>query len=235
MDMLKQEIENEKKKQSKSKRIVESVPDVLLGYTYFLNDIHTCHLTIGYDTDDFTMKIILYKNNVYEILYWSEWNLLYNNMVVIKTHFEDKMNGIDFMELPKINHSRCAIKLTTRNFERGLLFLQDGKKRLLLNDKEWEKLYSLLPYMHSIVNWYMLSSKEIFQFYKQYMSACVEKNTLRLNSHELMLSNTLNFNYCNFSRLFSEIPILCKQKLINDVYEYLCGGTSHSSSHSATT
>lgn len=227
MEFFKQEIENEKKK-SRTRKVIETVPDLLLGYTYFLNDIHTCHLTIGYDVDYFTMKVILYKNNVYEILQWPEWNSLFINMAVIKTHFNEKMNGIDFMELPKSSQNCCAIKLTTRNSERGLLFLQDGKKRIVLNEKEWEKLYALLPYMNSIVNWYMLSSKEIFEFYKQYMSVCIEKNTLRLSSHELMMSSTLNFNYCNFSRLFNEIPILCKQKLINDVYEHLCGALKSS-------
>ncbi len=109
-----------------SKRTLPEVPDVLLGYTYFLNTNHSSHITIGYDHEDFKMKIILYKNNVFQEMRWDDWMLIFMNKMTIEHHFENGY-GVEFIELPKVNE-QCALKLSNRNNEKCLICVQNGKK-----------------------------------------------------------------------------------------------------------
>lgn len=191
------------------------VPELLLAYTYFLNNNHSSHISIGYDNENFHMKIILYKNSVYEEFNWDDWFNIFLNKSTIQNHFDD-IYSVDFVELPK-STGKCSFKLSVRNNAKCLISM-DGVKKIVLDESEWQKLFSLIPFIHSIAYWYSNNWSEIHVFYLRYLKRCMEKNTFKLQAHEFFVENE-TFESFNTSRLFNEIPTISKRKLVDNIYQ----------------
>lgn len=215
--MNNQTLENQESLEKfKEKRNLNDVPDLLLSYTYFLNANHSSHISVGYDNQNFTMKIIIYKNNVYEELGWENWFVLFLNKETIQNHFED-LYGVDFVELPKVNGLN-TLKLSFRNNEKCLIIIQN-KKKIVLFKNEWWKLYGLSSFFHSIVYWYLNNWSQIETFYYRYLNKCIEKNTFKLQSHEFFVGDETLTSF-NVSRLFYELPVISRKKLLDDIYSF---------------
>lgn len=211
---LKDDFSNAEIKITKSKEIV---PDLLLGYTYFLNQTHSAHITIGYDVDDFSPKIVLFKNNKFIILNIYDWSVLTANDKIIKEFLYAKK--VDFIEIPNSDKGLSEFKLSTQKNIKCLVMSQNNKK-LVLDSNECLRLYNLLTYVYSICKWYENTSKEIEEYYNQYFINCIKNETCHLSSHQFFaLPEHKQISY-NLSRVFTEIPILCYKKLQNDMCKY---------------
>lgn len=200
----------------KSKATIE-VPDLLLSYTYFLNSNHSCHLSIGYDTTNFNLKIILFKNNMFHTFYWNDWSILYGNSGTIEKYLFNN-NVANLIELPYIEGG-THFKMTTRGVKKCLISLQNNKK-IVLDVLECIKLLSLMPYMNSIATWYNTTHNEILSYYNRYLQICIDNNILKLLPHHFFITGDLIQNFCNGSRIFNELPVLCHTKLRADLCLY---------------
>ena len=152
------------------------VPELLLSYTYFLNDNHTSFLTIGYNVHDFKLQIIVYKNKICICLQIDDWIILYQNTETIDGFFNNKYLS-NFYELPK-STTGIEFKLSVRKNLRQLII--SNKKKILLNDAEWKKLLSWIPYLTSIATWYDMTSLEIHNYYQQYLQLCIQNKVFSL-------------------------------------------------------
>lgn len=214
-----QEILNNSKKKNKSKH-ENVVPELLLSYTYFLNAEHTSYISVGLDTNNFKMKIILFKNGIYHNLQWEDWSLLYVNINVIQNHFNGY--GVDFLELPKTPSDIIHYKLSSRITEKCLILTGDNKK-VVIKLKEWMSLYNLMPFINSIVTWYIHTAHDVEIFYHQYLLKCIEVKSFKLEAqHFFIPSTSATYYQCNYSRLYQEIPLLCQNKIIIDLNQILC-------------
>ena len=192
------------------------VPELLLSYTYFLNDSHTCFMTIGYDVNDFKLKIVVYKNKICICLGIDDWIILYKNAETIDGFFNNKFLS-NFYELPK-SGTGIEFKLSIRKNIRQLIIA--NKKKILLDDAEWKKLYNWLPYLTSIATWYDMTSLEIQNYYQQYLQLCIQNKVFSLFPQHFFLTGSQNNCFYNNSRLFQELPIFCNLKLKNDIANY---------------
>lgn len=207
------------------------VPNLLLSYTYYLNNSHTTSISVGLDTEDFKLKIILYKNGLHHALNYEDWFLLYKNNNHIEAHFNGEKT------IAKNIDGSCGIryKLSTRASSKCLTLHQyqqniNKSKKIHINADEWKILNSLSSFLNSIITWFIYSSNDAQLYYEQYVAKCIELNTLKLDSQYFFMPPALTSStptahpvyYCNYSRLFHEIPILCNPKLINDLYVILC-------------
>lgn len=212
-----------KRKISEKKFVI--VPELLLSYTYFLNDQHSCYICIGFDIETFKLKIILFKNTIFLMLCYQDWKNITNNIELIKKHFELGNYALEnpvYGELPKAV-GFCTIKLSQRNNEKCLTVVSgDGlKKIIIITQSEWEHLYELYPFLNSVISWYNKVESEVESYYNIYVSKCFEKKKIQLAYEDFFIPNQAEgYNYYNYSRLFSEIPILCKSKLSNDYYTF---------------
>lgn len=193
------------------------VPNLLLSYTYFLNDNHSCHISIGYDVNDFTFKIILFKNNMFHTLLWDDWRLLFGNSMIIQNHINSTYEP-NLVELPKLN-GNSLFKITVRNNEKCLMSVQYNKK-IVLNDIEWRNLYLLMPFINSIATWYSITWNEIQIFYNRYLETCIKRNVLVLQPNEFYEAGEKYHTYFNESRIFNELPVLCCFKLRDDLSKF---------------
>lgn len=200
-----------------NKSILE-IPDLLLSYTYFLNNCRSTHLTIGYDNESFKLRIILFKNNNYHILCEADWSILFKNYITIDNHFKNKYET-DFAEMPQTTTEGVQFKLSIRKGVKCLISVQNNKK-LILEPSEWEKLYHWIPYFNSIISWYSLTTLEIQRYYDRYLQCCIQNNVLHLLPHQFLMCGDQSQYFYNSSRIFNEMPIICKSKLRNDLCNY---------------
>lgn len=198
----------------------EIVPSLLLSHTYFLNENHTSYISIGFNINTFMPVIILYKNTVFHVLSTDFWTTtIFNSLENIKNHFICESN-ISFTELPKIN-GNCDVKLTCRNNERRILFTSGGKK-IILNAEEWEHVHASSSFLQSIINWSDTIWQDVWNYYNLYILKCFERRMFSLEMKDFFIPPIVGCKFFNYSRLFNEIPILCKNKLINDYYSNIC-------------
>lgn len=192
------------------------VPDLLLSYTYFLNSCHTCHLTVGYDTEDFCAKIVLFKNNRINIWDVMDWNNILSNSDMVESFFFNDQHELDFIEMPQYG-GNVNFKLSTRNDNKCLISSHLNRKIVLYKD-ECSMLISLFPYLNSIMSWYNVTSVEIKKYYDRYLQICIDNNVLKLTPDQFFITGEQSFY--NSSRIFNELPILCRKKIFNDLSKY---------------
>lgn len=193
------------------------IPELLLSYTYFLNSSHSSHLTIGYNNKDFTLRIIVFKNNIFHTLRQADWAVLIKNVEIIENHFNNKYET-DFAELPNEN-AFTQFKLSIRRGEKCLISVQNNKK-LILETPEWQKLYQWLPYINTVAIWYNSVTLEIQKYYDRYLHYCIQNRVMHLLPHHFFRAVDHSQYFYNNSRIFNEIPIICKNKLRDDIIEY---------------
>jgi hypothetical protein len=107
-------------------------------------------------------------------------------------------------------------RIIKRKGEKTIEIRQDSTSKVALDLFEWTTLIELIPFLRSVLKCYDILNNEIENYYKQYLIKCMEKNAQMLN--EFFVPNEITYNYCNFSRLFHELPILCKHKLAMDLF-----------------
>lgn len=201
----------------KIKKPVVEIPDLLLSYTYFLDKYHSTHMTVGYDNENFTLRIILYKNSMFHALLEDDWTVLFKNSEIIDDHFNNKLEA-DFAELPHTSKT-VQFKLSHRKDKKCLISVENNKK-LILNAFEWKKLNEFIPYINSIVKWYSFTKMEIQRYYDRYLQVCIENNLYQLMPQHFFVTSEQSHYYYNNSRIFYEMPIICKEKLRNDLCKF---------------
>lgn len=198
---------NRKKKFAVKK--VETKPPVnlLLAYTYFLNEQHTCYTTCGFDPDTFEGKMLLYKDFKYISLDQTDW------IVILETLYGNKENTEDF----KDTQSCYELSKTGKDGEKTLT-LTSGPKSIVLNQAELVYLQEMSLFLISVLKWCATITPEIKQYFNMYVKKCIANNTYSLLSTDYFLPLKINNYSCNYSRLFNEIPVLCAIKIITECY-----------------
>ena len=187
--------------------------NLLLAYTYFLNPDHSCFITIGYDAITFEMKIILMKNKKFQEWSINEWYHLYQNAQEIQRYFESNSNNVAVSSTLKkvinISNDMTGITIQFDHSDKKLMIF-DSFCKIVIMSNEWYILYSLLNFINSIVNHYYSSSQQIECYFIAYSNKCKQMRTSSLPLNEFFLFSS---SFCNFSRLFNEIPVICCDKL----------------------
>lgn len=179
------------------------VPEqLLLAYTYFIDNKHEKYVSIGYNIVDFKPCVILHHiGNACVTLDTIQWL----NIFIAK------------------NNTITAILSSSEvvNIDGDFIIVNGNEKTVQINDVvvtklEWDLLQFFIDYTHSVLFWCKHATKYVHEFYNKYLEKCIEKNVLQLDVADYFTPTDLN-SKCNFSRLFYEFPILCKEKLIIDV------------------
>lgn len=190
------------------------VPELLLSYTYFLNSQHSCYLRVGYDTESFKLKIVLYKNMIFQEWSFEDWNNLHRNTGTIQNYFQSN-DGVE------IKNDDAASSMTIRLLKRSrgkCIQFQNVAAKIKIFQSEWEELFVMMDFLNTVINWCSVIWHEIEQYYNIYYQKCIQLQVNRLSPNEFFIPIPSTFNYCNFSRLFNEIPVLCKNRLQQDLY-----------------
>lgn len=177
-----------------------NIGNLLHAYTYFLNDMDTKHVSIGFKADTFEpiTKIHGDKKNI--ILSCNDWFGLY-------LHIKENMMEM-FYEF-KIN-KQLSLKVN----DVGAV-IQYLKTKISLNYEEWIMFSNIIEFLHQVFVHNYAHGTFIKTYYNIYLNNCIDDGVSR--HHFDYFTDTPITKMFNTSRLFYEIPTLSNSKLNIDI------------------
>lgn len=203
----------------------ESVPFLLLAYTYYLNNEYTKYISLGYNAKTLEASIVLHhigksfvELNCYE----------YTNVILLSDHIQAYFYPETGVE-DSINNRYVNIKFSEFSGIKHVVFTDNRSQQknhsIRLNYSEWERMQELMGFFSPLTLWYKTTAKDVKKYYNHYVKICCDTNRIRLNNQDFFTPNDVpsddlthasvgspSFNY---SRLFYEIPILCRQSILD--------------------
>lgn len=190
---------------------LENCEQLLLSYTYFINADHSKYISVGYSVDNFTPCVIVNYIGIAKIkLVLLEWL----NIFLLKN--EDISSFFSSCGSKKPKNSIKTLKNTKIQFDAASKsVIING---LAINHEEWTLMLQMTDYIQSVLYWCRQSTREVSSYYNEYVKRCCEQNVYSLDATHFF--SDISSIKCNYTRLFWEIPILCREKLMNDVNNY---------------
>lgn len=196
--------------------------NLLLQYSYFLN-VEACkEITIGYDPYSFVPSVYLTWMDEGSLKYLhlcrDSWIFFRDCLGEIKDNFtgnvfnaeqyratsSDGIWELEFRQSCFVNGEN-GFELRNTAFSLSLYF----------NFTEIKTLFHLTIYCAAIMVYYGDVQKIVESYYDQYLLVCYANGRDYLDYHEYIRGNdTVKVNWF---RVFSEIPIVCKNKLRKDL------------------
>lgn len=229
-------------KKNQPDKIYEDTPTVnkpntqlLLAYTYFMQNHHedddagnvNCmlrkHISVGLDVDEFTPHVIIQTSDEKHFMKFRllEWLSVMVQDVKIKEFFDQEHDD----DKKKITCSKLQpssnITMTLKKQTTGVIALEkkdNTAENLNLTVKEWNEIIDMNDFITSVLFHYKPASFEIKEYFNLYTARCVEQNTFNLSKSYPFLPNTEKYIF-NYSRLFYELPVFCKNKIVDTVME----------------
>lgn len=204
-------------------RIICEFPcNLLLQYSYYLNPEATQEITIGYDpyTFDPCVFLLWLQESTVKFLHLNrdDWTFVRNCMYEIldifvgdlfcdenyKTISPDQLWEMKFCKQHGTN-GESGFELKSTKFSLSIF----------INYTEMKMLTHLGMYCTSILAYYADVKTIMQSYYDEYLTSCYVNGKNRLSYGEFILGNeSVRFNWL---RVFTEIPIICKNKLAKDL------------------
>lgn len=200
----------EKSSSKKSKKAIvikKNFNHLLLTYSYFLNNENTKIITIGFDSTNFSPTIQLGKIGK-SIL---TWNVL--DWITFTFHACSIQNNLN----NNINISISFTNFMIHNSD-GQIFIKNNisDEEIEFTSEEIWIVLKLIEYFNTIIFHYKSCAVYVQEYYNQYVVNCASKDLFYLNTTDYFIPPADHYQL-NYYRLFYEIPIICKEKLLSDV------------------
>lgn len=198
-----------------------TIPTLLLRYTYFLDANSKKAMSIGFDSITFKPLIIVQDfNGSHIVMTIHDWMFVALNHELAKKFFQHDIDQ------PAFN---CSKNITVQHLfgrrKERLIYLQntDNSHRhcnLSLNAEEYTTLSRLSDFFSTLALYLRKGTNSIEEYYNNYVYYCVMKKQAHLTSKDFFIPIIDTENTYNYSRLFHEIPILCDERLRQDIENY---------------
>lgn len=204
---------------------IQSLSNLLLAYLYHLNNACTKYIAMGYSSK--TLEPTIVFHNIGQSVVELDC-LEYTNIILmaekIQAYFAQEP-----MEEPVTNRY-IDIKLQQLNGEKYVLLQsvenKDSSRQIMLNTEEWLRVYELIPFFNPLIMWYKTSTCNIKQYYDHYLKLCRDSDRVYLGPQDFFSPNEIPNGPLyispqqptyNYSRLFHEIGVLCRNNIF-DMY-----------------
>ena len=185
---------------------------LLLAYTYFINNENSKYISVGYSVENFSPCVIINYIGLGNLkLGLPEWL----NIFMVK--HEEISSLLNAGGVKKCQKLIKTMKNTLIKFDEHTKTIVISN--IAINHDEWLLKLQLTDYIQSVLYWCRQTTKEVSSYYNEYVKRCIELNTISLDTTDFFTNTNSIFKW-NDSRLFFEIPILCKNKLYNDINNY---------------
>lgn len=174
----------------------------LLAYTYFLDNLMTTHITIGYDATNFDPVILIRQSGDLKHINLSsvEWSLFF-----MYIQQNDKYS---------VNINKKLVIKKSDNF----IHFRYKKVKFLMNLQTYDTLINLAPYINEVVLHYKNYKNFIDNYYKAMIKRCIEKDVKFLTIDDYFIIEDGSYLFLNYRRLYNEMIIFCKQKICKDIF-----------------
>lgn len=191
----------------------EKPPQLILGYTYFFNDMSK-YISVGYSTPDITPVVVLHHiNKVAIVLTPYEWFTMFMYIAEFEEVFNINNTGF-FMSSKRLSNVTSAEHDVIM---REIILIKDNVS-FQINKDDWVDILQKNDFFKSVIISYTHSLGAVKDYYIMYLNKCVEKNVLYLDSSMFFTPSEDMRPLCNFTRLFYEIGHVCKKNTdINNI------------------
>lgn len=190
-------------------------PVLVLPNIYFLDQYNTKFILIGYSaTNNFNPIIIFAHNLSFVELTLSDWMALTMNDKVADNWFKtiDSVEG----KLIKTKNIKVVKKIEKNNPTLQIQKLAPSRSNnyINLNMFEYRKLVEIDSFVQTIMKNLNSNWIQVQDYYNLYVFYCNLKNKTVLDDSDFFTYDDSNFDCL---RLFNEISINCRQKLLYDI------------------
>lgn len=183
----------------------EKPPQMLLPYTYFINDCK--YISIGFSTPDIVPVIVIHHIGECSIvLCAAEWFSLFLYVAEIEDMFHNSL----FMETKYLSNTATIV----HDVILGQIIMIKDKVVLKLTKTEWTNIVHMSDFVRSVINFFTQSVQSVKLYYDTYMKLCKENNFTHLDTINFFLPAN-DSKLCNYTRLFHEIGFICKKNTRN--------------------
>lgn len=188
---------------------------LLLQYSYYLNKSATKEALIGFDKDSFQARVLLQDNVTKTVLEFTPENWEFVGECLESSSPEcfgttgDKIWNIYSIGESVCNEDRC-IAIKNVPYDRKILF----------NREELTILLQYMPYLRRMLKHYNEKWGIVKQYYSAYLMKCFVADTLALKLKKFF---KFEMSALNYFRLFNEIPVICRDKLLCDLGDLYSG------------
>jgi hypothetical protein len=184
------------KNSKKIKKTVTTPNSLLLAYTYFLNNQQTCKVIFGFDVNTYQAVIIFQRNNFAPLmLNFDEWTHFFN--------IQKEETSTD-----EIHNNREALVEPLHNLEFSSV------KTFTLKQNEYEIMEKMINFINAVMIYNCNAQGTVKEYIESYIAKCIERNIHELPYEDCYIPMQISFIHCNYSRLFYEIPIFLKNKIL---------------------
>ena len=205
------------------KQVETRTPKLLLSYIYFLNAMSTVAMSVGFDSVTFKPTILLQAfGRSHIVINILDWMYIGLNREAAEKFFTHDPGKPVF-----INGTNLTIKpiLYGRKRERYILLKNTSDncthQEIALSVMEWSILMRLCNFFSTIGFHLHRGSGAVQEYFNNYVAFCVAKRQKRLTTRDFFVpvyeSENATFN---FSRLFYEIPVICREELKHAINTY---------------
>jgi hypothetical protein len=206
---------------------IQNMPNLLLAYLYHLNNEYSKYIAFGYSSTTLEPTVIVHTIG----LCFIELDCIeYTNLVLLSDKIHLYFNTETTPE--PVNNRYMDIKFGVLNGEKYVTFERLGNTqdvhKFKLNEAEWTRMYELMVFFNALTLWYKNSANDVKTYYQHYLKLCCDNNRLFLTTQEFYTPNDIpngqfytspiSFNY---SRLFYEIGIFCRQNIFDKCLQNL--------------
>ena len=202
--------------------------NLLLSYIYSINSNFSKLITVGFDPNCFVARVILNDvNNDKIVIDSDEWYLLFGkqrnindtisqlsssgNFITPKEH--DKTSLIVLSDTLMISIEKDGA-ISVKICQRSNISL--SLSMVTLTQNEWEQLNNCMEFINLVITHYRSCTPIIKMYFDIYVDKCIQQEKSALDSADYFFFNDVNnVNKINYSRLFHEIPSLCKDQIHN--------------------
>lgn len=200
-------------------RTSAETPTLLLRYTYFLDASSKKAMSIGFHSDTFKPIILVQVfGRSHIVLSLNDWMSIPVNRDIADIYFSGGTDQPTF-----VCSKNIVVKslLHGRRKERYILLKRTSdncsSQEVILNKTEWTTLMRLSNFFNTLAFYLRKGTDSIEEYYNNYVQFCVSKKTNWLTSKDFFIPIIDTDNTYNYSRLFHEIPLLCRERLHRDI------------------
>lgn len=204
-------VEKKYNKNNNNKLKTRTPKNLLLAYTYFLNDQHSSKVIIGFSTETFEAEIIFHRFKECPIyISFKEWEKYFINFKKL----EEKRSADQTELLINLedNKSKALTKILV-NFTLD----NDNNKIFAMFKNEHQHFLNIIEFMNVVMSYNNNASNNVKEYFNKYMEKCKAKSLFQLSFDDYYIPMNLSHVHCNYSRLFFEIPLYCSSKLFENL------------------
>lgn len=199
---------------------VSGTPALLLQYSYYLSRDATKCVSVGIDPVTFGAKMIIFSPTAKKSVCLSpiDWTYLHTSHESVRNYLTYKTERAHFTS------DGLAVKSIVSKTNLRLIRLTNNphpSKKINLNFNEWQNLKVLTPYLNTLMMKFMEISPFVQRYFQTYINRCQALNKDPLNIEDYFPpeeEGAVNHPTFNSYRLFNEIPYICEERILKDLY-----------------